>query len=118
MTYADLIRELFEKSGMQVKDYAAATGLSVTLISGIVNGGKGSLKVLDVCARQAGIDLQDYLVFPDTKNLARKHAVAVKHLIELLELTGSDVPEIARSAIAAWHRGFARGKPKPSGRAR
>lgn len=116
MSYADLIKELFEKSGLQVNDYAAAAGISITHMSKILNGSApGSVKILEACARHANIDLQDYLVFPDPQNLTRKHAVLIKHLTELLGLTGSDVPEIVRTAISVWHRRLVRGKPKPLG---
>lgn len=68
MTYAELIKGLWKKSELGVKEYAEAVSYSTTHISQILNDTQpGSLKALIACLKYAGIDIQDCLSLPDAE---------------------------------------------------
>jgi transcriptional regulator with XRE-family HTH domain len=71
----DLIKVAFEKSKLQVREFADKAGVSVTTMSNALNDGPVSIKVLDASLRAADIDLEDCLVVPpkdDSEKQERK----------------------------------------------
>lgn len=65
MTFADLIRQFFDKSGLQVNEYAESIGYSTTQLSNVLNGAEpGSRKMLEACLREANRDLEACLKYP------------------------------------------------------
>ena len=70
MKYGELVRELYRRSEMQVKDYAEAIGYSTPQLSNIINDNEpGSLKALQACLRHASLDIQDCLDLPESQNV-------------------------------------------------
>lgn len=55
--YGPLIKRLYERSGLQVNQYAALVNYTVAHISNIINGHqRGSPKVLEACLKNAGLE--------------------------------------------------------------
>lgn len=59
MSYAELIKELHRRSGMQINEYAEAIDISVAHLSNILNNKQaGSRKILEDALAYAGMSLE------------------------------------------------------------
>jgi len=83
MDYRDLIKALFDRSGLKVKDYAERIGWSTTQMSNVLNDVEaGSFKMLRDCLDQAGKKLEDCLTLPGDQ--AEKETELVGKLLYIL----------------------------------
>ena len=79
MTYSEIIKELWKRSGLSVNDYADTVKYSRTHISTILNDKQpGSWKALEACLRHAGIDVQDCLAMPAKEPSAKEEKEALR----------------------------------------
>lgn len=77
MSYAELIQELFRRSGMGVNEWADAISISRAHVSHIINGKhRGSHKILEAALRHAGCAISDLrLPEPDPQTNDEKDVV-------------------------------------------
>ncbi len=67
-SYSQIIKDLRSRSGLGVREYAEAVGLSTTHMSNILNDTQpGSLKSLLACLRYANIDIQECIELPESR---------------------------------------------------
>jgi transcriptional regulator with XRE-family HTH domain len=60
MKYGQLIQQLFDRSGLGVKEYAEEVGCSTTTMSNVLNDKiSGSLKLYQACLRREQLDVND-----------------------------------------------------------
>jgi transcriptional regulator with XRE-family HTH domain len=73
MTYADIVKHLFKKSGLGVAEYAEQVGYSTTRISNLLNDSPNAQnveKIAKACIKNAGQKMEDYLCFPEKMDSA------------------------------------------------
>ena len=103
MTYTEIVRELYERSGLQINEYAQRIRYSVTQLSLVLNGHKeATLKMAEVALADADLSLEDCLVLPDGKTVAAHYAPIVHRIIDLLDLGGT-VAEGIKVIVYAQH---------------
>src|SRR3990167_8659515 len=102
MTYADLIKWLWRKSGLGVQEYAEKIDFSRGHISNIINDQQpGSLKALQACLRHANIGIEDCLSPPPTSTAEKEEG---KVLTSLRSLSDGN-RELALKLIASLSGG-------------
>lgn len=100
MTYADLIKALYGRSGMSIKDYAESIRHTTAHISNILNGHQpGSWKVVEACLRHAKLSPEDVLTLPEEP--ATKAEKELLRLYRSLSESGRATIVLVATEIAA-----------------
>ncbi len=109
VTYAVLIKELWKRSGLSVKDYAEQLNYSTAHVSHVLNDAQpGGLKMLLACLDHAGLDIQDCLFLPDpdaSVTAHKRHASSARQLFALLDLK-PPTSEVIKDAVEAWYERY------------
>lgn len=102
MTYADLIKALWRKSGLGVQEYADAIELSKTHLSNILNDQQsGTFKVVRQCLDHADIKIEDCLSLPDENPATREEEEALR----LFKTLTGGTRQLALSLLAELSQG-------------
>lgn len=111
MAYADLIKELFRRSEMQVNEYAQAIDISVTHLSNIINDAQpGSRKILEACLARIQMDIGS-LELPEADAHTEEEKTAFRLFRRLDPGQGQAVISVMRQFTKASKR---KTKPPPS----
>ncbi len=76
MTYGELVKFFWRKSGVAINEYAERVGYSTPQVSMVLNGHQaGTLKMIQACVRDAEMDMQDLLWVPESAEAADERKV-------------------------------------------
>ena len=82
-TYAEIIKELHTRSGLQVNDYAVAVHMSVTHMSNILNGKQpGTVEAVRKCLEHVGLKITDCLELPEIRTEQDSYLVTASNILK------------------------------------